>query len=152
MTTDSSMRSESGLSLYDITKPAPGDVPSLRGILMPSRCHTFYAVYNIKTFFRSVFTSDKDSYLQIVCVLSNSFTSPPPTNPSWTYFGNHAIPFGDNALGDYATSAKIAATRAFIQESPPNLQPAILQAILEDTYIDYGGVRADSATELSLLQ
>ena len=118
MTTDSSMRSESGLSLYDITKPAPGDVPSLRGILMPSRCHTFYAVYNIKTFFRSVFTSDKNSYLRIVCVLSNSFTSPPPTNPSWTYFGNHAI----------------------------------LQAILEDTYIDYGGVRADSATELSLLQ
>ena len=44
MTTDSSMRSESGLSLNDVTKPAPGDVPSLRGILLRSRCHDFYVV------------------------------------------------------------------------------------------------------------
>ena len=74
MTTDSSMRSKSGLSLNDVTKPAPGDVPSLRGILLISRCYIFYAVYDIKKFFRSVLTSDKDSYLQIVCV-----SHPPPS-------------------------------------------------------------------------
>ena len=44
MTTDSSMCSESGLSLSNVTKPAPGDVPSLHGILLLSRCHNFYAV------------------------------------------------------------------------------------------------------------
>ena len=50
MTTDSSMRTETGFSLNDVTQPAPGDVPSLRGILMRSRCHLHYAVYNIKKF------------------------------------------------------------------------------------------------------
>ena len=75
MTTDSSMRTESGLSLNEVTQPAPGDVPSLRGILMRSRSHPFYAVYDIKKFFRSVRISDKDSFLRIVCVPSNSFLS-----------------------------------------------------------------------------
>ena len=41
MTTDSSMRTESGLSLNGVTKPAPGVIPSLRGILLRSRCHLF---------------------------------------------------------------------------------------------------------------
>ena len=63
MTTDSSMRTESGLSLNDVTQPAPGDIPNLRGILMRSRCHPYYAVFDIKKFFRSVLISDKDSYL-----------------------------------------------------------------------------------------
>ena len=34
MTTDSSMHTESGLSLNGVTKPAPGVIPSLRGILL----------------------------------------------------------------------------------------------------------------------
>ena len=37
MTTDSSMWTETGLSLNKVTKPAPGIVPSLRGILIRSR-------------------------------------------------------------------------------------------------------------------
>ena len=39
MTTDSSMRTETSLSLNDVTQPAPGDVSNLRGILTRSRCH-----------------------------------------------------------------------------------------------------------------
>ena len=152
MTTYSSMRSESGLSLNDVTKPAPGYVPSLHGILLRSRCHNFYAVYNIKKFFRSVYTSDKDSYLRIVCVPSNSFSSPPPTCPSWIYNIDRAIPLGDSASRDYATCGKAAATLAFIQDSPPNLQHTILQAILEDTYIEDGGIGASSVPDLELLQ
>ena len=35
---------------------------------------------------------------------------------------------------------------------PPHLRPAILQAILEDTYIDDGGVGANSPGDLSTLQ
>ena len=46
----------------------------------------------------------------------------------------------------------MSATCAFIQDSPTNLQPAILQAILENTYIDDDGVGASSTPELSLLQ
>ena len=138
MTTDSSMKTETGLSLNDVTQPAPGDVPSLRGILMRSRCHPHYAVYDIKKFFRSVRTSDQDSYLRIVCVPATSFSSPPTPNPSWRYFRDRAIPFGDSASGDYATCAKVATVKTFIQDSPSDLQPAILQAILEDTYIDDG--------------
>ena len=61
-TTDSSMKTKTGLSLNEITKPAPGDVQSLRGILTRSRCSVFFAVYNIKKFFRSVRISNKDSY------------------------------------------------------------------------------------------
>ena len=81
MTTDSSMRTESGLSLNEVTQSAPGDVPSLRGILMRSRSHPFYTVYDIKKFFRSVRISDKDSFLRIVCFPSNSFSSPPTPLP-----------------------------------------------------------------------
>ena len=51
MTTDSSMKTEIGLSLNKVTQPAPGDVPSLREILMRSRCHPYSAVYDIKKFF-----------------------------------------------------------------------------------------------------
>ena len=90
MTTDSSMKTETGLSLNDVTQPAPRDAPSLRGILMRSRCHPHYAVYDIKKFFRSVHTSDQDSYLRIVCVPSNSFSVPPTPNPSWRYFRDRA--------------------------------------------------------------
>ena len=127
MTMDSSMKTETGLSLNDVNQPAPGDVPSLQGILMQSRCHPDYAVYVIKKFFRSVRTSDQDSDLRIVCVPSYSFSNPPTPNPSGRYFRDRAIPFGDSASGDYAT------VKTFIQDSPSNLQPAILQAILEDT-------------------
>ena len=70
MTTDSSMCTETGLSLNEVTQPAPGDVPRLRGILVCSRCHPYYSVYDIKKFFRSVRTSDQDSFLRIVCVQS----------------------------------------------------------------------------------
>ena len=119
MTTDSSMRTESGLSLNDVTQPAPGNVPSLRGILMRSRSHPYYAVYDIKKFFRSVITTDKDSFLRIVCVPSNSFSSHPTPNPTWRYFRDRAIPFGDSASGDYATCAKVATVQTFIKEAPP---------------------------------
>ena len=111
---------------------------------MRSRCHPHYAVYDIKKFFRSVRTSDQDSYLRIVCVPSNSFSNPPTPNPSWRYFRDQAIPFGDSAFGDYATCAKNATVQTFIQDSPTDLQPAILQAILEDTYIDNGDVGPNS--------
>ena len=86
MTTDSSKRTEPGLSLNKVTQPAPGDVPSLRGILIHSRSHPFYAVYEIKKFFRSVRTRDKDSFLRIVCVPSNSFSSSPAPRPTWIYY------------------------------------------------------------------
>ena len=152
LTTDSSMRSETGLSLNDVTQPAPGDVPNIRGILMRSRCHRYYAVYDIMKFFRSVLTSTKDSFLRIMCVPANSFSNPPLPNPTWRYFRDRAIPFGDSASGDYATCAKVATVNTFIQESPPHLQPAIRQATLEDTYIDDGGVGANSMEELTDLQ
>ena len=37
------------------------------------------------------------------------------------------------------------------QIPPPHLQPAILQPVLEDTYIDDGGVGANSPSDLSTL-
>ena len=131
MTMDSSMCTKSVLSLNKVTQPAPRVVLSLRGILILSRCHPLYAVYKIKKLFRSMHTSDKDSYLRIVCVPSNS--SPPTPNSFWIYYRDKAIPFGDSASGDYATCAKVATVKTFIHESPVRLQPVILQAILEDT-------------------
>ena len=46
----------------------------------------------------------------------------------------------------------MATTLAYIQDSPVSLQSAILQAILEDTYIDNGGVGASSDADIRLLQ
>ena len=87
-----------------------------------------------------------------MCVPSGFFSSAPTPNPTWRYFRDQAIPFGDSASGDYATRAKVATVKTFISDSPPHLRPAILQAILEDTYIDDGGVGANSPGDLSTLQ
>ena len=86
MTTDSSMRSESGLSLNDVTKPAPGDVHSLRGILLRSRCHNFYAIYDIKKFFRSVPNSDSEIKL-IKCEIDKILSKGGFSIKSWECSG-----------------------------------------------------------------
>ena len=41
---------------------------------------------------------------------------------------------------------------AFIKESPIHLQEAIKQAVLEDMYVDDGGVGADSKEDWIVLQ
>ena len=127
MTMDSSMRTETGLSLNDVSQPAPGNVPNMRGILLRSRCHPHFAVYDIQKFFWSMLTSTKDSFLRIMCVPSGFFSSAPTPNPTWRYFRDQAIPFGNSASGDYATCAKV------LGFPPPHLQPAILQAVYKPT-------------------
>ena len=82
MTMDSSMRTETGLSLNDVSQPAPGNVPNMRGILLRSRCHPHFAVYDIQKFFWSMLTSTKDSFLRIMCVPSGFFSSAPTPNPT----------------------------------------------------------------------
>ena len=146
------MITDSGLSLNGVTKPAPGVIPSLRGILLRSRCHLFYSVFDIKKFFRSVRISDRDSYLRIVCVPSSSFSKKPSSPPTWKYFRDRAILFGDSATGDYAACAKAATVLSFLPDVPPQLQEAVRQALIEDTYVDDGGVGADSTNLLSQLQ
>ena len=133
MTTDSSMHTESGLSLNGVTKPAPGVIPSLQGILLRSRCHLFYSVFDIKKFFCSVRISDIDSYLRIICVPSSSFSTKPSSTPSWTFYCNHAIPFGDSASGDYGACAKAATVLTHLSHMPPQLQEAVRQALIDDT-------------------
>ena len=49
-------------------------------------------------------------------------------------------------------TVQIATVQTFIHDSPPHLHPAILQAVLEDTYIDDGGVDSSSRDELFALQ
>ena len=115
------MHTKAGISLNGVTQPAHGDVPSLHEILVHSRCYPHYAVYDIKKFFRSVCTGDQDSFLRIVCVPSNSFSCPPTPNPTWKFFHDRAIPFGDSASGNYATCAKVATLQTFIQDSPTDL-------------------------------
>ena len=90
--TDSSMYTQSSLSLNEVTQPAHRDVPSLRGILVGSRCHPFYAVYDIKKFLRSVCSSDNHSFLRIVCIPSNSFSSPPTPTPPGSTSENKPFP------------------------------------------------------------
>ena len=96
--------------------------------------------------------SDKDSYLRIVCVPSSSFSSKPSSTPSWTFYRDRAIPFGDSASGDYAACAKGATVLSYLPDVPPQLQEAVRQALIDDTYVDDGGVGADSTSLLSELQ
>ena len=152
MTTDSSMKTEKGLSLNNVTKPAPGDVPNLCGILNRSRCYEFYAVYDIKKFFRSVRTLDRDCYLRIVCVPASSFAAPPSSPPSWMFYRDCAIPFGDSSSGVYAACVKTADVHAYLHEAPTDLQETICQALIADTYVDDGVVGTDSKEMLSNLQ
>ena len=87
-----------------------------------------------------------------MCIPSNFVSSAPTPNPTWRFFRDQAISFSDSASSDYATCAKIATVQTFIHDSPPHLHPAILQVVLEDTYIDDGGVGASSLEELSAIQ
>ena len=136
MTTDSSMCTETGLSLNKVTKPAPGVVPSLPGILICSRCKNYFAVYDIKKFLCSVRISEKDSYIRIGCVSFPSFSAAPCSDPTWRFYRDQAIPFRDSASVDYAACAKAATVLAFIKESPIHLQEDIKQAVLKDTYVN----------------
>ena len=146
------MKTESGLSLNDVTKPAPGVVPSLRAILLRSRCHVHYSVFDIKKFFRSVRISDRDSYLRVVAVPLHGFSSKPTPNPTWIFYRDRSIPFGDSASGDYAACAKAATVLTHLHNVPTHLQETVRQALLDDTYVDDGGVGADSPELLSELR
>ena len=143
MTTDSSMRTETGLSLNDVSQPAPGNVPNMRGILLRSRCHPHFAVYDIQKFFRSVLPSTKDSFLRIMCV---SF----PVLLLLTLPGDTSE-IRQSCSGTTQLVRRLPLSR-HSSWIPPHLQPPILQAILEDTYIDDGGVGANSPSELTSLQ
>ena len=148
MTTDSSMCTKTGLSLNKVTQPAPGNVPSLCGILVHSRCHPHYAVYDIKKFYRSVRTSNQDSFLRIFLPTpspAHHLPTPPGTSSVTEQFPLVTVPPAIMLL-------VLATIQTFIQDSPTNLQPAILQDKLEDTYIDNRGVGANSASEISVLQ
>ena len=46
----------------------------------------------------------------------------------------------------------MATVQTFIQDAPPDLQPAILQAVLEDTFIEDEGIEASSLGEISAHQ
>ena len=63
MTMDSSTHTETSLSLNVVTKPAPGVVPNLCGILKCSRCKNQFAVYDIKKFFRSARISNREIHI-----------------------------------------------------------------------------------------
>ena len=152
MVTDSSMNTETGLSLNDVTKPAPGYVPDMRGIIMRSRIHEYMSVFDIQKFFRSVRISDRDSLLRIIAVPEKSFSSEPETKPLWVFYRDRAIPFGDAPSGDYAVCAKLATCRTFLHLVPTPLQPFVEQALLRDTYIDDGAVGSSSPETLSLLR
>ena len=93
MTTDSSTHTESGLSLKGVTKPAPGVVPSLQGILLRSGCHVYFSVFDIKKFFRSV----RIESVRIDSVSLPSFSAKPSPNTSWIFYWDCSIPFGDSA-------------------------------------------------------
>ena len=80
------------------------------------------------------------------------FLPTPSPNSTGNFFRDRAIPFGNSASGDYTTCAKVATVQTFIQDSPPDLEPAILQAVQEDTYIDDRGVGASFSSEISALQ
>ena len=152
MTTDSSMHTESGLSLNGVTKPAPGVVPNLRGILLRSRSHVYYSVFDIKKFFCSVRIADRDSYLRIVSVPFPSFSFKPSSNPSWIFYRNCFILFGDSASGAYAACAKANTDLTHLHDIPSELQDTVCQALLDHTYVDNGGFGADSLELLSKLQ
>ena len=134
------MHTDSGLSLNKVTKPAPVDVSSLQGILLRSKCH----VFDIKKFFCSAIISDKDSYLRTVCVPLLSFSTKPSPDPSWIFYRDRAILFRDSALGDYRACAKAATVFAHLPDSLPELQDTIRQALIDYTFVDNGGVGANS--------
>ena len=56
--------------------------PQIQGILVHSRYHPYYAVYDMKKFLRSLHSGDMDSYLRIECVPYNSFSNPLTSVPT----------------------------------------------------------------------
>ena len=99
-------------------------------------------MFDIKKFFRS---------LRVVAVPLISFSSKPPPNPSWIFYRDRSILFGDSASGDYAACAKAATVLTDLHNVPSTLQDTVRQALLNDTYVDDGGFGADSPELLSEL-
>ena len=79
--------SESGLSLNRVTKPAPSVVPSLRGILLWSRCHVYYSVFDISKFFCYFRIADRDYTSELLV----SLFYPYPTNILPTLLGSSSV-------------------------------------------------------------
>jgi len=152
LVTDSSMKTETGLSLNDVTKDAPGQVPDMRGILMRARTHNFFTVFDIRKFFRSVSISEQDSLLRLVFVPAQTFSASPTLNTTWKVYKDTAIPFGDGPSGDYATCAKFATCMHYIHLIPEHIRENVRRAVIQDTYIDDGGAGADNKPMLEEVQ
>ena len=87
-----------------------------------------------------------------MCVPASSFSASPSSPPSWIFYQDLSIPFGDRASGDYAACAKTAIVHTFLYEALTDLPETIRQTLIADTYVDDGGVGAESKETLTNLQ
>ena len=85
----------------------------------------------------------------MVCVPQPSFSAISSSKPSWTFYRDRANPFRDSASGDYTACAKAPSVLAHLPDSPPELQETIRQALIDETYVDDGGVGPESKELLS---
>ena len=146
------MRTESGLSLNDFTQTAPANVPSLRGILIdPDSTPTTPS---------TTFRSSSDLYPPATSTPTSGLSvfqptpSPAPllqTLPG-DIFETAQSPLETVHQETMQPAQRSRPSRHSSKIPPPSLQPVILQAVLEDTYIDDRRVGAKSDVELSDLQ
>ena len=72
--TDSSSKTETGLSLNDAVKVPPGNIPLMRGILMRTRAAEVMMIFYIEKFFRTIYISTKDSNLRLLFLPNGGFS------------------------------------------------------------------------------
>ena len=68
------------------------------------------------------------------------------------FYQDRAILFGESASRDYKACARAATVLAYLPDSPVELQEAICQALIDNTYVDDGGVGVRSVELLPNLQ
>ena len=137
--TDSSCKTETGLSLNDVVKAPPGNIPSMRGILMRTRGAEVMMIFDIEKFFRTIYISPKDSNLRLLLLPKGGFAAHKP-GEKWEFetVREMAIPFGDGPACDYSISCKDHIAKKNVSLVREGLREKVLKAVVEDCYVDDG--------------
>ena len=142
--TDSSSKTETGISLNEVVQQPPGKIPDMRGIIMRTRAADQLVIYDISKFFRTVYISDKDSDLRLLYLPIGGFENYNRKEKQEFYtVRERAIPFGDTPACDYSIACKDYIAKRNIKMVEERMREKVLESITKNCYVDDGSLLLD---------
>ena len=151
--TDSSCRTESGLSLNHTVRDPPGLVQDMRGIIIRSRTADNLLLFDIKQFFRSIHLTTRDSMLRLMMIPSDRFQDITDTDRvEFDVVREACIPFGDKAAADYSISAKNKVVLQNQGDVPINIRKIVIDGLVKDCYVDDGSLLPKEGDDVDVIK